>query len=176
MKFLYRFLIVFGLSCYVFGIYLIWERTNPNRLAFKNYVGNYKNLEIANPPTRIIIKNLNIDLPLYPAKIINNKWETTTKGASYLISSPVPGNIGNSIIYGHDWSSLFGPLLSARKGDVVEIEYTDKIRKVFVVNKTLVVSPDAVGILENTDERLITLYTCTGFLDSKRFVATAILK
>lgn len=175
MKFLYRFLFIFGLGCYILAIFFIWERNNPNRLAFKNYEGNYKNVNVSNPPVRIIIRDLNIDLPIYPAKVINNQWDTTTQGASYLISSPIPGERGNSIIYGHDWASLFGPLLNARQGEKVEIEFTDKTRKIFVIRQTSVVANNQPGVLAPTKDRRITLYTCTGFLDSQRMVAVAIL-
>ena len=176
MRLFAKFLIIFGLACYVLGVFLIWERNNPNRLAFKNYAGNFKNAKVLNPPTRIIIRDLGIDLPIYPAKLINNEWQTTTDGASYLVSSPIPGDIGNSIIYAHDWVSLFGPLLNARRGERVEIEYADKTRKTFVIGQTSVVSYNQTSVLAPTKDRRITLYTCTGFLDSQRMVAVATLE
>lgn len=176
MRLLAKSLIIFGLVCYAVGIFLIWERNNPNRLAFKNYTGNYKKVRVANPPIRIIISDLAIDLPIYPAKMNGNEWETTTQGASYLLSSPVPGETGNSIVYAHDWVSLFGPLLNARKGEKVEIEFQDKTRKVFVIRNTSVVSYNESDILGATKDRRITLYTCTGFLDSQRFVVSAVLE
>lgn len=176
MKLFARLLIIFGLICYGIAVFLIWERNNPNRLAFKNYSGNFRNVKVANPPIRIIISDLGIDLPIYPAKVVNNQWETTTQGVSYLTSSPIPGEIGNSVIYGHDWVSLFGPLLNARTGERVEIEFSDKTRKTFVIAKTSVVPYNQTDILASTDDRRITLYTCTGFLDSQRMVAVATLE
>lgn len=176
MRLFAKFLIIFGLACYVFGVFLIWERNNPNRLAFKNYAGNYKNEKVLNPPTRIIIRDLGIDLPIYPAKVSNNQWETTTQGASYLTSSPIPGETGNSIIYAHDWVSLFGPLYDAKVGDKVEVEFADKTQKIFVIRQTSVVSYNQTGVLAPTKDRRITLYTCTGFLDSQRMVAVATLE
>lgn len=176
MKLLSKFFLIVGLACFIFGAYLVWERNNPGRLAFKNYVGNYKNVAVTNPPTRIIIRDLGIDLPIYPAKMANNEWQTTTQGSSYLISSPIPGEIGNSIIYAHDWASLFGPLLNAKRGEKVEIEFTDKTRKTFVIEKTAVVSNNQTDVLAPTKDSRITLYTCTGFLDSQRYVAVAPLE
>lgn len=176
MRLLANLLIIFGLVCYSIAVFLIWERNNPDRLAFKNYTGNYKNTTISNPPIRIIIKNLGIDLPLIPAKIVGKKWETTTKGASYVISSPIPGENGNSIIYAHDWASLFGPLRDATGGEKIEIVFTDKTKKIFVIKKVSVVSDTESSILAQTKDRRITLYTCTGFLDSQRFVAVATLQ
>ncbi|MBU3979498.1 sortase [Patescibacteria group bacterium] len=173
MKNFAKLLIIFGLGCYVFGGFLIWERNNPNRLAFKNYQENYKNVAVSNPPTRIIIRDLGIDIPILPAKVISNQWETTIQGASYLLSSPVPGEIGNSIIYSHDWVSLFGPLLNAETGERVEIEFADKTRKIFIIRQTSVVSNNELSVLAPTKDKRITLYTCTGFLDSQRFVVVA---
>lgn len=176
MKLLIKLLIIIGIVCYILGIFLIWERNNPNRLAFKNYKGNYKNNAVINPPTRIIIWDLGIDIPIYPARATKDQWETTTLGASYLVSSPIPGEIGNSIIYGHDWTSLFGPLLNAIPGQRVEIEFKDKTQKKFIIEKISVVSSKESSILSATKDRRITLYTCTGFLDSQRMVVSAILE
>ena len=61
-----------------------------------------------------MIKDLGIDLPVIPAKAKNNHWDTTDNGVSYLLSSPVPGDTGNSIFYAHNWASLFGNFASAR--------------------------------------------------------------
>lgn len=175
MKFLARLFILLGIAGFILASYLIWERNNPNRLAFKNYVGNYKNVKASNPPTRIIIRDLSIDIPIYPAKVVTDQWETTSQGASYLLSSPIPGARGNSIIYAHDWVSLFGPLLSAKAGQKVEIQYEDKSKKIFTIQSTSVVPSDRASILAPTDDKRITLYTCTGFLDSQRMVAVATL-
>ncbi len=176
MKNVSKILIIFGLILYLIAGFLIWERNNPNRLAFKNYSGNYKSTAVSNPPTRIGIKDLRVDLPIYPAKVFNGQWETTTEGASYLISSPVPGEKGNSIIYAHDWESLFGPLKRITKDTIIEIEFADKKIKSFVVKQVKIVPSDQTSILAQTKDKRITLYTCTGFLDSQRLVATAILK
>lgn len=177
MKLLVRFLIIFGIACYAFGIYLIWERNNPNRLAFAGYEVSHEVAENnSNLPTRIVIRDLGIDLPVFPAKREGEKWETINNGASYLVSSPIPGEVGNSIIYAHDWTSLFGPLLNVRDGDEIEVEYADKTSKIFVVKYTSVVPYDKSSILSATEDRRITLYTCTGFLDSQRFVVVAYLK
>src|SRR5438876_6516812 len=135
MKFIAKLLMILGVVFYALSIYLIWERNNPNRLAL-SYEKNYNYVNTSNPPVRIIIKDVGINLPVYPAETNNGKLETTSKGASYIVSSPVPGEIGNSIIYAHDWVSLFGPLLNVHPGNIVEIEYADKTKKDFIVEST----------------------------------------
>jgi LPXTG-site transpeptidase (sortase) family protein len=174
MKLLVKVLIILGIVCYALGIFLIWERNNPGNPAI-SYEENYKDFDLSNPPVRITIKNVGIDLPIYPAKTNNGKLETTTKGASYIESTPLPGEVGNSIIYAHDWVSLFGPLVEVHPGDTIEVEYADKTKKDFIVQSTRVVPYSMSGILSPTKDRRITLYTCTGFFDSKRFVVVALL-
>ncbi len=177
MKLLSRLFILIGLLCYSLGIYNIWLINDPNRLSFQNYTyAKTQSQEVKLQPTRVSIENLNINLPLIPSDITEGNWETTDIGASYLASSPVPGSEGNSVIYAHNWTSLFGNLVSILPGDEVKIEYDDKSVKTFVVKYTSTVTPDTTSILSPTNDKRITLYTCIGFLDSHRFVAVALLK
>lgn len=175
MKNLARLFSIFGLLLLFYGVYLVWEHNNPNRLAFKNFTGNYKHSVVVNPPIRIVIADAHIDLPIFPALIKNGIWETTTQGASYLLASPTPGDRGNSIIYAHNWASLFGKLVVVHPGDKVEVDYQDGTKKFFTIEYTSVVPSDASGILSASSDKRITLYTCTGWFDTKRFVAVAVL-
>ncbi len=182
MKNLSRLFFVAGILCYMLGIYNLWLSQDPNRLSFSKYsyaqrsIPENKTKLKQELPQRIIIKSLNIDIPVIPSKIEDTKWETTDQGASYLGSSPVPGETGNSIIYGHNWASLFANLIYIVPGQEVQIVYEDGKTKTFVVKYTSVVTPDTSSILAPTKDKRITLYTCTGFLDSHRFVAVAVLK
>jgi len=158
---------------------MFWQRRNPDRLRFD--IDNIKieraEENIDKKPVLLRIKDLGIELPIYEAEIKdNNKWPTTTEGISYLVSSPIPGEIGNSILYGHNWANLLGNLTKAKPGQIVEIIFSDWSRKIFTIANTQVVSPSQTEILKNSDDTKLTLYTCTGFLDSKRFVVTAKLK
>jgi LPXTG-site transpeptidase (sortase) family protein len=177
MKLLSRLLILIGVSCYIAGGYYFWLRNDPNRLAFTNY--HSANAVVSNTkvlPVRITIHSVHIDLPISPAAITHGTWPTTNDGASYLVSSPVPGEKGNSIIYAHDFASLFGNLPSVHKGDVIEIQLANKSIKKFVIQNTSVVSPDNTKVLSSSTDARVTLYTCTGWFDSKRFVAVAFLE
>jgi sortase (surface protein transpeptidase) len=49
----------------------------------------------------------------------------------------------------------------------------DGVKKEFKVEYTATVDPSQTYIIDNTKDTRITLYTCTGFLDSKRFVVVA---
>lgn len=178
MKLLSRLCISIGVLLYILGGYNIWLISDKDRLSFSrySYAQVTKEDKRQERPRRITISNLNIDLALIDSKIFDGKWETTDMGASYLASSPIPGETGNSIIYAHNWASLFGNLISILPGDEVKIEYADGTTKAFVVKYTSTVTPDTYSILAPTDDKRITMYTCTGFLDSHRFVAVALLK
>jgi LPXTG-site transpeptidase (sortase) family protein len=170
------FLILQSFSLLSVGAYQWYLSESPSTLRFTNY-SLEKNITVSGvTPSRISISDLGIDIPVYQATIVNNVWPTTTLGASYLSSSPLPGNSGNSVIYAHNWVSLFGPLRNAKVGEKVIVTYPDHTKKTFVIAYTSIVSPDQASILAKSNDKRLTLYTCTGFLDSERFVAVAILQ
>ena len=175
-KILFWFLILQSLSFLTVGAYQIWLQTASYRLSFAHYSYAANTGIKGMVPERITIASLGIDLPIYKATIVHNIWPTTDFGASYLTSSPLPGDKGNSIIYAHNWISLFGKLRNAKIGDKVVITYPDHIKKTFVIEYTSIVTPNESSILAPSKDRRITMYTCTGFLDTKRFVAVAILQ
>lgn len=171
-------LISFGLICFIVTGLLLWQRNNPNRLAFEigNLHANASSNQTSNNPTELVIGNLNIDLPIVPAQINNGKWEATTKGVSYLKSSALPGETGNSIIYGHNWSNLLGRLVEAKPNQQIIVRYDNGLVRYFKIKSTQVVSPSNTSILAASDDQRLTVYTCTGLFDSKRFVVVATLE
>src|SRR5579862_773674 len=112
-KILSWFLFIQALSLLVVGLYQVYLADAPT-LAFTNYIATKQAEASGLAPDRITISDLGIDLPVYQATIVNNIWPTSTSGAEYLTSSPLPGNKGNSIVYAHDWVSLFGRLTNAK--------------------------------------------------------------
>lgn len=177
-RFLSNILILFGIACYALVVYSYYERTNPRRVSFANvgFVSAQSELKASHEPIGITIPSVSISLPIIPSKIVNGQWEATTKGVSYLTSSSVPGEYGNSILYGHNWENLLGGLPRVKPGQLIEIIYDDGSKKIFEIEYTVTVTPDQTHILAPSLDKRITLYTCTGFLDSKRFVVVGILK
>lgn len=175
-------LITLGLISIVLGSALLWQRYNPNRLAFSRSYNVFRrpagkvgisyngNLE----PKRLIVPRAGIDLPILSAEIKDGKWESTTEGVSYLSSTPSPGERGNSVLYGHNYSNLLGSLHKVRPGQRIEIIMSDGNKRFFTVAFVSVVTPDQTHILSPSADKRLTIYTCTGFLDSKRLVVTAI--
>lgn len=171
-------LIFFGVSCLVFTAYLIWQRNTPTRLAFslEQIKTESHSTSTERRPVTIFFPSLDRELPIIPTELNKGKWEATPEGVSYLISTPQPGETGNSILYGHNWTNLLGSLPRMKPGEHIEVHFSDGTARIFQIEFTSVVTPDQTHILNQTTDRRLTIYTCTGFLDTKRFVVTAILQ
>lgn len=124
-------------------------------------------------PILFEIPSLDLSLPIKNARIINRKWDFNGEGVFYLEQSPIPGDIGNSIIFGHNWPNLLGNLKNAKKGDVINITFNNGDIKKFEIFESYTVTPDQTHILNQTEDTRLSVYTCTGFLDSKRLLVVA---
>lgn len=172
-----KILFILSILCFFTAGFLFWQRNNPKRIKFANIPTNSFSSKIKSSyPTRIVIPDLKIDLPVFPASVHGQVWDTTTKGASWLALSPIPGERGNSILYGHNWTNLLGNLIFAKPGQKIKIIYNDKSESSFLILSTAIVSPESVSVLNQTKDNRITVYTCTGLFDQKRFIVTAILQ
>lgn len=169
-----RTLIVLGTLCISYSLYLFYLRVAPNRLSFASVPTSSINKHVPYVPTAISIPSLSIQLPIHPAIVKNNTWETTDTGISYLITSTLPGKKGNSVFYGHNYESLLGKLPRIQAKDTIEITLSNGDHKKYTVSYTQIVTPDSTYIVDQTADERITLYTCTGFFDSKRFVVVAV--
>jgi len=177
MHYISRFFTYLGILCILLGAFLTYQHFNPALLSFTDFEKPQKVvIQNSASPLYLSIPSVHIGLPIYAAHIINNQWETTTLGVSYLIDSPIPGQRGNSILYGHNWQVLLGNLVYVKPGEKVNVLFSDHSSKQFNIIYTTIVNPTDVSILTQSRDTRITLYTCTGFLDSKRFVAVATLE
>ncbi|MBI1863263.1 sortase [Candidatus Microgenomates bacterium] len=165
-----------GAMLLLYSSALVVQHYNPARLHFWGMNSVAIQAEFNIRPERIVIKRIGIDVPVVSVPSFENRWEISPEGASYLETSPLPGTQGNSIIYGHNWSSIFQHLTNVKPGDFIEVYMSDKTRRVFGVTATQTVDPSATEVLKPASDRHLTLYTCTGFLDTKRFVVSATLQ
>ncbi|MFZ5365999.1 MAG: sortase [Patescibacteria group bacterium] len=124
-------------------------------------------------PTQILIPKVRINLSVFPSKASGVSWEISEKGASYLLGSGIPGRIGNVIIYGHNKRNLFGPIRWLKQQDEIKVVNKKGEEFIYKIRETKIVSPNEVSVLAPTEEPTLTLYTCTGFMDSQRFVVIA---
>lgn len=124
-------------------------------------------------PVRIIISDLEMDLPITEGRIVSGIWEISGSGASHLDISARPGESGNIVIYGHNKKKIFGSLLYIRKGSFIKIEAADGTKRVYQVTEKVTVKPDNLDYVLAKGEETLTVYTCNGFLDSTRLIVVA---
>ncbi len=124
------------------------------------------------PPVRIVIPSVNIDLPVKEAKVVKGYWEVFPDRAGFGLGSTYPGEIGNQVIFAHARTGLFLPLKKVKIKDKIFVSTKTKL---FTYQVTTIkeVYPNNTDIIGMTDEKTLTLYTCTGFSDSKRLIVAA---
>lgn len=124
-------------------------------------------------PVKIVIGGVKIDLPVTEGKIVDGVWETTQEGVSHLTISANPGENGNIVIYGHNKKRLFGSLPYVSMGAVIKVIAEDGVEYNYKVYEKKDVAATDVSIVYATPDEVLTLYTCDGPLDGKRFVLFA---
>lgn len=124
-------------------------------------------------PVEIAFPRLNITQPIEEAEITHGVWLISPKNASHLATSARPGESGNVVIYGHNKWSIFGPLVKVKPGDRITLTSAEGKTRDYEVKSITTVNPDEVQLVLPTAFEAITVYTCTGFLDSKRLVIRA---
>lgn len=121
---------------------------------------------------RIIAPSVKIDLPVTEAKVVNGYWETSETTASHGMGSGNPGEEGNTVIFAHARQGLFAPLREIKPGATVYV-LTDVRWHRYQVSGVTEVAPQALEVIAPTLDETLTLFTCSGFLDSKRLVVIA---
>jgi len=144
-----------------------------NTLAFKNALPT-KTVQVkTSAPIRINIHSMNIDLEVSETTITNNSWEISTSGASHLSTSANPGEKGNIVIYAHNTNDRFRNLSEVKIGDKITLYSKENKPYLYSVGKILIVDPSQIDLLMPTKKEILTIYTCTGFADTKRLVLQA---
>ncbi|MDD2823122.1 MAG: sortase [Candidatus Daviesbacteria bacterium] len=165
-----------GLIFLFLTVFFILQRYIPLTLA-KDLYNQQNNNVSSNPlPLEIIIPSINLDLPVIPAKLVKGKWELSSFGVSYLIDSDSSDILRSNIFYGHNWPNLLGNITKLQLGEKIIVKFSDGFIKEYKISAFETVNPEEVSILFNSsDSNEITLYTCTGFLDGKRFIVRAMV-
>lgn len=128
--------------------------------------------ESAQPPQRIVIPNLSIDLSIVEANVVDGYWELSETTASHGVGSANPGENGNIVVFAHAREGLFLPLRNIKAGDTIYILTKDRWSR-YQVFETKEVAPAESQVIAPTPVETLTLYTCSGFLDSKRLIVSA---
>ncbi len=158
-KIFFRTTLVASLACFVLSGFFIWQRHAPIQAVANTATGL---------PKTISFPSLGLILPVIPTE--NG---TTPKGVSYVTSTPLPGTPGNSVFYGHNWPNLLGKLHTLVPGQEVHISFSDSKLVKFRIISTSIVDSDQTAVIKQTTDARITVYTCIGLFDSKRFILVA---
>jgi sortase A len=102
---------------------------------------------------------------------------TLDRAVGHIDDTAPPGAEGNSGIAGHR-DGFFRGLKDIAEGDVIELE-TAKGRESYRVERTWIVDPEDVSVLDPTPNRALTLVTCYPFYyvgpAPRRFIVRAVL-
>jgi sortase A len=93
------------------------------------------------------------------------------KNAIHYPGTALPGDFGNSVIFGHSALpqfyktgnplTIFNPLVKAKVGDEIVVHF-DGVTYHYLIKKTVIVKASAVEVLaQHYDRRSLTLITCT---------------
>ena len=128
----------------------------------------------AGPLAVLRIPRLRIEVPV----LAGTSDRTLDRGVGHIDDTALPGADGNSGIAGHR-DGFFRGLKDIVTGDVIEVE-TAKVTEVYRVERTWVVDPEDVSVLDPTPTRALTLVTCFPFYHigpaPRRFIVRAVLE
>jgi hypothetical protein len=160
------------LGLVMIAIFSIWRYYNVRILSFNTkIITEFKSSGIK--PVYIKSYPVGVDIGIKDSSINNGIWAIHPNNANHLTSSAGIGDGGNIIIYGHNKDNIMGPIRYIKIDAIIEILGSDGRNYKYKVFKTDIVDPDNLSYISATDTETLTVYTCIGFLDSKRFVAQA---
>lgn len=128
--------------------------------------------EPTQPPLRIVVPSRKVDLSITEARVINGYWELSETTASHGIGSANPGESGNVVVFAHARDTLFGPLRDLKAKELIYILTKDRWFR-YQVEETKLVDPSSIETIAPTTKEQLTLFTCSGFLDTKRLILLA---
>lgn len=124
------------------------------------------------PPVRIVIPGIGIDIGVETARIIGGYWEVFEDKAGFGTGSAYPQDTGNQVIFAHARDGLFLPLKSVKTGQRIYVMTKEQWYS-YEVKEIKEVLPTQKEVIAPTADATLTLYTCTGFADSKRLIVVA---
>jgi LPXTG-site transpeptidase (sortase) family protein len=123
-------------------------------------------------PKRILIPGLGVNLEIGNAKIVNGYWEVFDDKAGWGEGSGFPGQPGNQVIFAHAKEGLLLPLQSIEVSEKIYV-LTDSEWFGYEVFEIKEVNPNQSEVIAPTQDEILTLYTCSGYKDSKRLIVIA---
>lgn len=119
---------------------------------------------------KIYLPSMDRILDVTDGFVTDNRWTVSDSGVSHLTTSVTPGSTGNAVLYGHNREGVLGKLWKVQEDDLVYVVLSDGSISKYKIFERKEVKPNEVEILNNVGDSRLTLYTCSGFLDSARYV------
>ena len=123
-------------------------------------------------PRRVLIPDIKIDLKVGKARNIEGYWEVFPDKAGWGEGSGLPGNKGNQVIFAHARQGLFLPLRES-KVDMRIYVLSSEGWYLYQIEAIKEVYPNQTEVIEATQDETLTLYTCSGYKDTKRLIVIA---
>lgn len=125
------------------------------------------------PPLAVLrIRKIRLEVPVLPG----TDDVTLNRAVGHIDDTALPGTDGNSGIAGHR-DGFFRGLKDIGPGDAIELE-TLRGKEVYRVERTWIVDPEDVSVLDPTPARSLTLVTCYPFYHvgpaPQRFIVRAV--
>lgn len=130
------------------------------RLWSEQRIAAYKlSLNSAAPPPLAVLKipSINLEVPV----LEGTDDFTLNRAVGHIDGTPVPGQNGNVGIAGHR-DGFFRGLKDIHPGDVIDL-ITQKKNARYLVDETVIVSPEDVSVLRPRSKPSLTLVTCYPF-------------
>ena len=166
-------LILLSVGLVIISVAFGWRIYQRTTLSFKGDLPKYSEVKQGSPPKRLEVASIRVNLSVEPGSITDGVWSVSEKGATYLLGSGYPGEKENIVIYGHNKNSILGPIRWLNKGDEIKIQNEEGKYYIYKVEETKEVEASDIKYVSPTGQEMLTIYTCTGFLDSKRFMVIA---
>ncbi len=126
----------------------------------------------ASPLAVLRIPRLRLEVPVLPG----TDDRTLDRGVGHIAETALPNTVGNAGIAGHR-DSYFRSLGGIVPGDTIELATFDRA-ETYRVERTWIVNPDDVSVLDPTTSPAITLVTCYPFYfvgsAPQRFIVRAV--
>ena len=172
-----------GIALLLLGLILAIGGSNQNNTSLQNNslskepiqiqgFSSRGDLGLSRIPKKIIIPDLSIDLDIERSKIINGYWQVHEESAGWGEGSGIPGEKGNQVVFAHAREGLFLPIKDIEKGMIVYI-FTESNWYSYQVIEIKQVYPTQTQVIAPSEHEILTLYTCSGFNDSKRLIVVA---
>jgi LPXTG-site transpeptidase (sortase) family protein len=151
---------------------LIWMSLSKANFSVSKNPASASINQAAAKPSKLYIPSLSKILYVSDGRVDGDRWEISETGVSYYTDSALPGK-GNTVLYGHNKGDILGTLPQVGLGETIYVVLESGDFISYQVIETKVVKPSQVEILKGTQDATLTVYTCSGFLDTARFVVVA---